>query len=183
MVELLRDCLKNNDERAWTDLWLLFTDTVTERVRYHLLDYGFNEEDAQDVVMEISAELFAGKHEKLRSFRGETRGELCQWFLRVGINHARNWINRWRCRARNTEAYALESQRQSPGPTESDVRMLLDELEEAAHVLETGITPQVVFRLRILSGLEIIDGGLSDRSIRHWKQDLLPRCRRIIRHE
>ncbi len=51
---------------------------------------GFNDHDADDIVMEACSRIFDPVAGRLRQFRGES--ELAAWFLRTALNCARNWL-------------------------------------------------------------------------------------------
>ena len=180
MYELLQRCLDENDGESWNDLWLLNVDVVYYPVRGLLLEHHFNEQDAEDVVNTGMLGFLGAGRDKLRSFRGNTRGELCRWFLTVAIRDAFKWMQKHRRSARKLKSYAAESSRSTPGPTEADVRFKITELESIAGAITTGINGKDIARLRILAGLATPDELPSERTIQHWKKELSPRVAQFI---
>jgi len=180
MVELLRKCLEEDDAEAWADLWMWFLEVAACPVRRLLLGAGFSEEDAEDVGMEISADLFAADTQRLRSFRGQSEVQLHCWWVRVATNYARNWIDhRLRAARRQREAFVEHATGRSASPTEQQIRLLLDELEALATSKEDGLSKRDVKRLRILAGLEPTDDTVSERTLRRWRQTLGERVRKL----
>ena len=179
MYELVRRCLDENDPDSWTELWLLYFEVVEGPVRRLMLDH-YSYQDSEDVVMAITVDLMGGDHQKLRTFRGESRGELCRWFLQVAIRTALKCIDANRRRARQLRQYAAESARHSPGPTEAEVRLTIAELEQAAAAIASDVTDKDIARLRILAGLETVDEPPAERTVRHWKKELIPRVSRSL---
>ena len=179
MYELVRRCLEEDDADSWNELWLLYFDVVAGPVRRIMWDH-YSEQDAEDVVMTITVDLLGGERDKLRSFRGNTRGELCRWFLQVAIRTTLKWIDANRRSARKLKRYAAESSRRSPGPTEAEVNLTILELEEANVAIVSDMSGKDLARLRILAGLEEAEEQPTERTVRHWTKDLMPRVARMI---
>lgn len=178
MYALIKRCLSDGKSPSWNDLWLLYDHIAAQPVRCLIVRAGFGPTDADEVANECYESLWENDCKRLRSFRGETEAELQRWLVRVAVNYAQNWIKRhWRASKRERYALAAIAKRSGVGPTEDQIRVLLDDLEAF-------LSHERADHLRHLAGLDAnrtpgdepgpSPKPLSKRTERQWKHDLEP---------
>lgn len=180
MFELIRQCVEDDREEAWGDLWQLYLQIAMPVARRDLIRHGYCYADVEDIVMESALSLCNDSYRRLKSFRGESQWELCAWFRQVVLNHSRNRrIQKGRC---NHAMFTIQpSEVALPAPlADIDVELFLRDLAECAAIAGFRLSSNDVRHLRILAGLDAVPVGTSVRTIRHWKRTLWSRLEHLV---
>lgn len=168
MVVLVRLCVAG-DRRAWELFLRVAGGSASGPIRRLLSSLRIDPTLADDLDQELYLYLRGPGSARLGAFRGASRGELRRFLAVLALRFARTRLVRLR-READREARALRAHARAEcddGPTESEVRAALDELEGLLDKPD---------RARLHAVLDpIARPDVPARTLRHWSEGLARR--------
>ncbi|MCG8649695.1 MAG: hypothetical protein MI861_07670 [Pirellulales bacterium] len=166
MLSLLRKCIEQNQAESWVEFCWLMENAMAGPIGRLLRRFRVDETEAEDLVQEIFLMLQQDDMRKLRTFQGESAGQLAAWLRRIAINYTLNWLDK-RCRRirREQECISVHCAFAGAASAEQCHLELLDDLKAK-------LTHQEIVRLEILTGITRPAQPIAERTLRRWRMQL-----------
>lgn len=164
-LQVLRACQQGGDDQAWADLYLMIEDAVSRPISRWLRRFGFSESETEVVVLELIEALYVNHCRRLRSCRANCDAMFHGWLRTVARHFTLDWVAHPARNRRETSAPGLDAVDES-GPDEFEIRVWLDEWQPE-------MKPKHFHRLLILMGWHVLEQEPAERTLRHWRQELV----------